>query len=189
MRRPRLVGDVAYVVEETVLGRMLLAARSDGPAVTAAFVATDADVDTGLRRLAATISPRVLRGGRTVDTLRAALGAYLDGSTRGLEVDTDLSLLTPFQRQVLTTLRDGTGYGQRTTYGALAAAVGRPKAARAVGAALGANPLCVVLPCHRVVAGTGRLTGYAGGLAAKELLLDLESRGAVTAASGASGGA
>jgi methylated-DNA-[protein]-cysteine S-methyltransferase len=67
------------------------------------------------------------------------------------------------------------GYGSRTTYGALAAAVGRPRASRAVGAALGANPLCVVLPCHRVVAGSGALTGYAGGLDAKRYLLNLES--------------
>jgi methylated-DNA-[protein]-cysteine S-methyltransferase len=54
--------------------------------------------------------------------------------------------------------------------------VDRPKAARAVGAALGGNPLCVVVPCHRVVASSGALTGYAGGLAAKRYLLDLEAR-------------
>jgi methylated-DNA-[protein]-cysteine S-methyltransferase len=67
-------------------------------------------------------------------------------------------------------------FGARTTYGALASAVGSPGAARAVGAALGANPLCVVVPCHRVVAASGSLSGYAGGPAAKRLLLDLESR-------------
>ena len=77
---------------------------------------------------------------------------------------------------MLTRLAGEVGYGDTTTYGALAAALGRPSAASAVGAALGANPLCVVLPCHRVVAGTGALTGYAGGLAAKGFLLDLEQR-------------
>ena len=67
------------------------------------------------------------------------------------------------------------GYGDRATYGELAARVERPSAARAVGAALGANPLCVVLPCHRIVASSGALTGYAGGLAAKRYLLELEA--------------
>ena len=75
---------------------------------------------------------------------------------------------------MLPALRRATAYGERTSYGALPRH--RPaEAARAVGAALGANPLCIVLPCHRVVAGSGALTGYAGGLAAKEYLLDLEA--------------
>jgi methylated-DNA-[protein]-cysteine S-methyltransferase len=73
-----------------------------------------------------------------------------------------------------------------TTYGSLAAAAGRPTAARAVGAALGANPLCVVVPCHRVLAAGGSLSGYAGGPDAKRLLLDLE-RAAAQAGPGQSG--
>jgi methylated-DNA-[protein]-cysteine S-methyltransferase len=89
-------------------------------------------------------------------------------------VTTDLSLATPFQRVVLPRLAATVGYGERATYGQLAARVQRPTAARAVGAALGANPLCVILPCHRVVASSGALTGYAGGLAAKAYLLELE---------------
>ena len=76
---------------------------------------------------------------------------------------------------MLPALAGAVTYGERTTYGALAQVIGRPKAARAVGSALGANPLCIVLPCHRVVAGSGALTGYAGGLAAKAYLLDLEA--------------
>jgi methylated-DNA-[protein]-cysteine S-methyltransferase len=62
-----------------------------------------------------------------------------------------------------------------TSYGQLAVDVGRPCATRAVGAALSANPLCIVLPCHRVLAASGALTGYAGGLTAKRYLLDLEA--------------
>jgi methylated-DNA-[protein]-cysteine S-methyltransferase len=65
-------------------------------------------------------------------------------------------------------------YGQTRTYGQLAEAVGRPDRIRAVGAANGRNPLAIVVPCHRVVAGDGGLTGYAGGLARKRFLLDLE---------------
>ena len=68
-------------------------------------------------------------------------------------------------------------YGTTTTYGALAAQIGRPSAVRAVGAANGRNPVGIVVPCHRVVGADGSLTGYAGGLDRKRFLLDLE-RGA-----------
>jgi methylated-DNA-[protein]-cysteine S-methyltransferase len=87
----------------------------------------------------------------------------------------DLALATPFQREVLTALPVAAGYGRTATYGELARAVGRPAAARAVGGALNHNPLCVVVPCHRVVAASGDLTGYAGGLDAKRHLLALEA--------------
>ncbi len=109
----------------------------------------------------------MLRDPRALDAVRAALDDYLAGRARSLRpsLTLDLTLATPFQREVLPALTRATAYGERTSYGALAPVVGRPKAARAVGAALGANPLCIVLPCHRVVAGTGALTGYAGGLA------------------------
>ena len=89
---------------------------------------------------------------------------------------TDLALASPFQRVVLPRLAASVHYGERATYGQLARAVERPSAVAGGGAALGANPLCVVLPCHRVVASSGALTGYAGGLAAKEYLLELEAR-------------
>ena len=65
-------------------------------------------------------------------------------------------------------------YGELTTYGALAAKAGRPRAARAVGTVMNRNPVPIVLPCHRVVGSTGALTGYAGGLDRKRALLELE---------------
>ena len=118
----------------------------------------------------------MLRRPAALDEARRELAAYLAGERRTFDLRVDLALATPFQRVVLTGLRGrAVGYGERTTYGALARRVGRPSASRAVGAALGANPLCVVLPCHRVVASSGALTGYAGGLPAKERLLALES--------------
>jgi len=80
---------------------------------------------------------------------------------------------TPFQLSVWHALAD-IPYGQTVTYGELARRVGRPGAARAVGQANGANPLPVVLPCHRVVASGGRLGGYGGGVALKRRLLELE---------------
>jgi methylated-DNA-[protein]-cysteine S-methyltransferase len=80
---------------------------------------------------------------------------------------------TPFQQQVWRALRD-IPYGETRSYGQLAAAIGRPTAVRAVGRANGCNPLPIVIPCHRVIGSNGTLTGYGGGLAAKQWLLDLE---------------
>ncbi|RCI97220.1 methylated-DNA--[protein]-cysteine S-methyltransferase, partial [Klebsiella pneumoniae] len=77
---------------------------------------------------------------------------------------------TPFQRQVWQALRD-IPCGQVMHYGQLAEALGRPGAARAVGAANGANPVSIVVPCHRVIGRNGTMTGYAGGVQRKEWLL------------------
>jgi methylated-DNA-[protein]-cysteine S-methyltransferase len=80
---------------------------------------------------------------------------------------------TPFQRAVWTTLTTIPA-GETLSYGALAAKIGRPKAVRAVGHANGANPISVVVPCHRVIGADGSLTGYGGGLERKRWLLDHE---------------
>lgn len=176
LRPPVLAAsDVSYVVEDTVIGRMLLARNASGSMVASAFITAPEDEDVLLTRLASKVSPRVLRQPRELDEARRQLEDYLAGRTRGFTLHTDLALASDFQRVVLPTLAASVGYGSRATYGELAARVERPTAARAVGAALGANPLCVVLPCHRVVASSGALTGYAGGLAAKRFLLDLEA--------------
>lgn len=80
---------------------------------------------------------------------------------------------TAFQKAVWAAL-GRIAYGETQSYGDIANAVGRPSAARAVGAAIGKNPLSIITPCHRVIANNGQLTGFAGGLAAKEALLRLE---------------
>lgn len=80
---------------------------------------------------------------------------------------------TPFQSAVWTALLQ-VPYGQTWTYARLAASLGKPKAVRAVASAVGANPLSLFLPCHRIIGSNGTLAGYAGGLAAKQFLLDLE---------------
>lgn len=82
---------------------------------------------------------------------------------------------TPFQRRVWAEL-EKIPYGGTNSYGAVAAALGLPGAARAVGSAAGRNPVPIVVPCHRLVGATGKLTGYAGGLAVKAALLALEAR-------------
>jgi methylated-DNA-[protein]-cysteine S-methyltransferase len=82
---------------------------------------------------------------------------------------------TGFQRQVWRALAD-IPYGHTTSYGRLAARIGRPTASRAVGMANGRNPISIVLPCHRIIGASGELTGYGGGLHRKRQLLDLERR-------------
>lgn len=175
---PRLAPtDVSYVVEDTAVGRMLLAVRDDGRVLATAY-APDAEAeDRWLARIAGTVSPRVLRHPGPTDAVRRALEEYLAGRARRVEVETDLALASAFQREVLTGLAVSVGYGERTTYGVLAGEVGHPGAARAVGTALGGNPLCITLPCHRVLPASGGVGGYAGGPAAKEHLLALESSG------------
>jgi len=85
---------------------------------------------------------------------------------------------TEFQRAVWRQLQD-IPYGETISYGELARRVGNPKAARAVGSANGANPLPIVIPCHRVIAGDGSIGGFGGGLPTKEILLALEQRTSV----------
>jgi methylated-DNA-[protein]-cysteine S-methyltransferase len=177
VRRPEPAdADVWYAVEDTAVGRLLLTARSDGTLLTSAYAPDDADVDRLLDLVAGRVSPRVLRSGRALDTPRRELEEFLAGRRRAFDLAVDLTLATPFQRTVLDTLPSAVGYGQTISYGSLAHRIGRDRAARAVGTALGANPLCVVLPCHRVIASSGALTGYAGGLQAKQFLLELEAR-------------
>lgn len=174
--------DVSYAVEDTPVGRLLLAVRPDGRLVTSAYVSSDADESAWLQRVSDVVSPRVLRQARPLDTVRRELEDYLAGRRTGFTVEPDLALASEFQRAVLGELAAHVGYGSATTYGALASTISRPGASRAVGSALGANPVCIFVPCHRVLPAGGlveghlrNVGGYAGGPAAKEFLLTLES--------------
>jgi methylated-DNA-[protein]-cysteine S-methyltransferase len=105
-----------------------------------------------------------------------ALQAYFTAPRRALSGLPPLDLGgTPLQQAVWQALL-AIGPGQTQRYGELAAALGRPRAARAIGAAVGRNPVSVLVPCHRVLGASGALTGYAGGLHRKQALLDGESR-------------
>lgn len=108
--------------------------------------------------------------------LSRALGAYLRGDTPAVDVLAVRTNGTPFQQDVWAALRRIPA-GQTTSYRALAAGIGRPTAVRAVGLAVGANPVSVVVPCHRVIGADGSLTGYAGGLSRKRWLLAHEAGG------------
>jgi methylated-DNA-[protein]-cysteine S-methyltransferase len=103
----------------------------------------------------------------------AQVNAYLAGEARSFELPLDLSPGTPFQQAVWQALR-AIGHGHTQTYGEVAQRVGRPAATRAVGAAIGRNPISLVVPCHRVLGAGGGLTGYAGGVGRKLELLRLE---------------
>lgn len=105
---------------------------------------------------------------------RRQLWEYFEGKRKSF----DLPLApagTPFQQEVWLRMSE-IPYGQTATYSQLAAKAGHPTAARAVGGACHSNPIAIILPCHRVVGSTGKLTGYAGGLPMKEALLALEQR-------------
>ena len=111
-------------------------------------------------------------GGTLVAEAKRQLDEYFKGRRRRF----DLPLApfgTPFQLRAWKALRD-IPYGATRSYGEQARALGQPRAVRAVGAANGRNPIAIVVPCHRVIGGDGRLTGYGGGLDVKQYLLDLE---------------
>ena len=116
-------------------------------------------------------SPLLLRGA-------AELTEYLSGRRRTFSLPLSPGG-TPFQRQVWEALT-AIPYGETRTYGEVAAAIGRPRAVRAVGQADHRNPLPIFIPCHRVVGADGSLTGYAGGLALKRALLALEGAAPVS---------
>ena len=104
---------------------------------------------------------------------RQQLTEYFAGERK--EFDLPLSLAgTEFQLRVLEELRQ-IPYGETTSYGDIAARIGKPKAMRAVGAANGRNPIPIIVPCHRVIGRSGDLTGFGGGLDAKQALLQLEA--------------
>lgn len=103
---------------------------------------------------------------------RKQLTEYFAGQRREFSLPLVLKG-TPFQQQVWDALRE-IPWGETRTYGQIAAAVGRPKACRAVGMANHCNPIPILIPCHRVVGAMGSLTGYAGGVELKRALLDLE---------------
>lgn len=162
--------DVAYRVLDSPIGPLLLAA-TDAGLVRVAFAGQDHEA--ALRALAAHVGPRILRAPGRLDAWARELDAFFDGSLREFAAPLDLRLSRGFRRGVLDHLR-GVPYGATTTYAALAALTGSAGAVRAVGSACATNPLPIVVPCHRVLRSDGGLGGYAGGLPAKRLLLDLE---------------
>ncbi|MBC5823732.1 MAG: methylated-DNA--[protein]-cysteine S-methyltransferase [Candidatus Eremiobacteraeota bacterium] len=160
--------DVSYAVTESPVGPLVLAA-TDAGLVTCAY-GNEAEVT---ERIAKAISPRLLRSPGRLEEARRELDAYFEGRLRKFSVRVDLSCAAPFGRAVLESLEQ-VPYGATTSYASLARRIGNSNAARAVGGALGRNPICIIVPCHRVLRTGGDLGGYAGGLPIKRALLRLE---------------
>jgi len=163
--------DVAYRTIDTPVGTLLLAAT------TAGLVRVAYDIeghDAVLASLADRISPRVLRAPARLDVTARQIDEYFAKRRTVFEVPVDLRLAEGFRRSVIEHLR-AIGYGHRESYATVAAAVGSPRAVRAVGTACAHNPLPVVIPCHRVVRSDGSTGQYVGGPLAKSTLLNLEA--------------
>jgi methylated-DNA-[protein]-cysteine S-methyltransferase len=154
-----------YQLHDSPLGKLLLV--GNGEAVTGVHVAAGKYVPC--------IGPDWVRDSRqgVLSQLRRELDAYFGGRLRCFTVALEPHG-TEFQKKVWAALAR-IPFGETRTYGQQARAIGQPSAARAVGAANGRNPIGIVLPCHRVIGARGDLTGYAGGLEAKEFLLKLEA--------------
>ncbi len=165
---PFLVYDVA----PSPLGP-LLAASSEGGVVRLAFVPNQEQVHEELGRLALEHGARLVEQPGALEEVRSQIAEYLAGTRCSFALPLDLAGQPPFTRAVLGAASQ-IPYGETRSYGEVAAAAGRPSAARAAGNALGANPVPIVLPCHRVVLAGRELGGYSGGVAIKRRLLALE---------------
>jgi methylated-DNA-[protein]-cysteine S-methyltransferase len=162
--------DVAYTTADSPVGPLLLASTERG-LVRLAYL--DGDEDAVLGELAARVSPRLLAAPRRLDEVRRELEQYFAGERREFELPLDWRLSQGFGRRVLrATAR--IPFGSLSTYKQVAAAAGSPRGFRAAGNALGANPIPIVVPCHRVLHSGGGLGGYTGGVERKRLLLGVE---------------
>jgi methylated-DNA-[protein]-cysteine S-methyltransferase len=162
---------LAYDVLNTRLGPVYVACTEYG----LAMVQIGGSAAAWRRQLRKVFSTAAEKQPAAIRRTATQIREYLLGKRRTFRGRIDWRVTSPFQRRVLrAALR--IPYGRTFTYGKIAAAIGNPRAARAVGRALGANPLPLVIPCHRVVASDGGLGGYsaAGGVRVKKQLLDLE---------------
>ena len=155
--------DTLYTTFDSPIGLLLAARHGRG--------LTRLDMQGGRRPVA--IDPRWQRRDDAFADVRTQLAEYFDGRRRTFELEL-APAGSPFELRVWRTLLE-IPYGETASYGAIAARVGAPGAARAVGLANGRNPIAVIVPCHRVIGADGSLTGYGGGLERKRLLLDLEA--------------
>jgi methylated-DNA-[protein]-cysteine S-methyltransferase len=163
--------DIAYTVEDSPVGPLLLAATKRG-LVELGYEGRER-LDSYLARLAAKLSPRVLEVPARLDPVRRELDEYFSGRRTDFDIPLDWSLTTGFTQRVLRATAK-IQYGHVSTYREMATKAGNERAVRAAGNALGANPIPIVVPCHRILRTGGSLGGYGGGLPRKEFLLKLE---------------
>lgn len=163
---------VAFGTYDGAVGRLVLAVTARG-IVSCSFE----DENVVFERVSRAVGGIIGNDPARLDPVRRELDAYFSGRLRAFSTRVDLTLATPFARTVLQKTM-GVPYGTTTTLGAIAESIGRPRALRAVGNAIAANPVCVIVPCHRVVRDDGEPGDYPGGPAAKRHLLNVERRGA-----------
>ncbi len=161
--------DVAYATVDSPIGPLFVASTDKG-LVRLWF---GAPPDSMLQQLATRVSPRVIEAPAKLDPVRRQLDEYFEGRRTRFELPLDWRLSHGFAQRVLEAT-NRIPYGAVSTYGTVADEAGNKAASRAAGRALGTNPIAVVVPCHRVIGANGSLTGYGGGMAAKEYLLRLE---------------
>jgi methylated-DNA-[protein]-cysteine S-methyltransferase len=166
-------GDVSYALVDSPVGTLVAATTAQGLACLS-YEDHHGGVDAVLEAIAARISPRILEAPAELDAVRRELDEYFEHRRTRFDLPIDWSLVTPFGRRVLQATA-AIPFGEVSTYGRIAERAGNPKAARATGNALGANPMPIVVPCHRVLHTGGRGIGnYTGGVHRKEALLRLE---------------
>jgi methylated-DNA-[protein]-cysteine S-methyltransferase len=161
--------DVSYSEMDSPLGMLLVAVTERG-LVRLSY--TDSN-EGALTSLAERLGPRILRRPARTDAVRRQLDEYFAGRRRDFDTPLDWSLIRGFGRRVLEATV-AIPFGQVSTYQAVATEAGNPRASRATGNALGANPIPIIIPCHRVLRTGGGFGGYTGGLHRKELLLQIE---------------
>jgi len=164
--------DVAYATLDSPVGELVVAATDRG---LVRIGLPGEPLDSVLAQLADGVSPRVLSYPRRLDEARRELDQYFAGRREHFELAVDWRLSHPgFYRRVLRETAK-VPCGERITYGQAAKRAGSPRAFRAAGTALGANPVPIVVPCHRVVRTGGDIGNYGGGPEMKRFLLELEN--------------
>jgi methylated-DNA-[protein]-cysteine S-methyltransferase len=165
------LADAVYGTGTSPIGSLLVVITDRG---VCRIGFSEEQIDESLAEVAERVGPRILRSARHTSEVSERLEAYLEGASVDLDLPVDPALVrSAFQKDVLDALVE-VERGSVTSYGALASAIGHPRAARAVGTALGRNPVPIVVPCHRVLPATGGVGGYGGGPARKRFLLSLE---------------
>jgi methylated-DNA-[protein]-cysteine S-methyltransferase len=167
------VTSVAWTIRDSPIGPLLLAATDEGLALVrfrADLPGTEGALEAAGRRL----GRAPVADEHALAPAAEQLDAYFDGTLREFSLPLDWSLTTGFSRRVLRELASGVPYGSVVAYQTLADRVGEPGAARAVGVAMGSNPIPIVVPCHRVIESDGGIGGFGGGLDTKRTLLALE---------------
>ena len=166
------LADALFTRLRTPIGKLVVV---QGPHGIVRIGFEEEPEDALLAQVAAALGPRVIGSDREMTATREALEAYFEGDLAAVALPYDLQLVrSPFRRAVLETLRSEVPAGEAVTYGALAARTGHPRAARAVGTACARNPVPLVVPCHRVLPGSGGIGNYGGGVERKQRLLALE---------------